>query len=191
MGIKKAWTLQEDNLLKGFVEKNKGKNWKFLQLDTGLQRTEECGWGRWHDYLRPGLKTGPFDANEEILICKQHATLGNHWTKIAKMVNIFNEFLMTSACHLKTPVILFILICSFQADQVIPLKNIGIHGKKGVSGIMFRCILLICSSSHKSTLQSIVLKVSDFYNLSLYVFYLVNKKRHYIFCTTELTIWTL
>jgi hypothetical protein len=48
--------------------------------------------------------------------------------------------------------------------------------KKGVSGIMFRCILLICSS-HKSTLQSIVLKVSDFYNLSLYVFYLVKKKK--------------
>lgn len=52
-------------------------------LWSGLHRCGKSCRLRWINYLRPDLKRGNFDEDEEDLIIKLHALLGNRWSLIA------------------------------------------------------------------------------------------------------------
>ncbi|MCD7446290.1 hypothetical protein HAX54_000100 [Datura stramonium] len=83
-GIKRgAWSEDEDNKLRAFVERYGHPNWRQLPKYAGLMRCGKSCRLRWMNYLRPGLKKGNYSLEEEQLIIKLHEELGNRWSVIA------------------------------------------------------------------------------------------------------------
>ncbi|TMW85830.1 hypothetical protein EJD97_022417 [Solanum chilense] len=83
-GIKRgAWSEDEDNKLRAFIQKFGHPNWRQLPKYAGLMRCGKSCRLRWMNYLRPGLKKGNYSHEEEELIIKLHNELGNRWSAIA------------------------------------------------------------------------------------------------------------
>ncbi|KAJ8773023.1 hypothetical protein K2173_028200 [Erythroxylum novogranatense] len=80
---KGAWTKQEDQKLIDYVREHGKGCWSSLPQAAGLLRCGKSCRLRWVNYLRPNLKRGNFDEDEEELIVKLHALLGNRWSLIA------------------------------------------------------------------------------------------------------------
>ncbi|KAJ4839369.1 hypothetical protein Tsubulata_013318 [Turnera subulata] len=78
---KGAWTKQEDQILIDFIQKNGEGCWRTLPQAAGLLRCGKSCRLRWINYLRPDLKRGKFEEDEEDLIIKLHALLGNRNTE--------------------------------------------------------------------------------------------------------------
>ncbi|CAN4104873.1 unnamed protein product [Withania somnifera] len=84
-GIKRgAWSEDEDNKLRTFVERFGHPNWRQLPKYAGLMRCGKSCRLRWMNYLRPGLKKGNYSREEEQLIIELHKKLGNRWSTIAE-----------------------------------------------------------------------------------------------------------
>uniref|UniRef100_M1DB48 MYB domain class transcription factor n=1 Tax=Solanum tuberosum TaxID=4113 RepID=M1DB48_SOLTU len=84
-GIKRgAWSEDEDNKLRAFVERFGHPNWRQLPKYAGLMRCGKSCRLRWMNYLRPDLKKGNYSLEEDQLIIKLHNKLGNRWSAIAE-----------------------------------------------------------------------------------------------------------
>nr|AZB53097.1 R2R3-MYB transcription factor [Fagopyrum tataricum] len=83
-GINKgAWSKQEDKKLIDYISSNGEGCWRSLPKAAGLRRCGKSCRLRWINYLRPDIKRGNFAQDEEDLIVKLHALLGNRWSLIA------------------------------------------------------------------------------------------------------------
>nr|XP_043617079.1 transcription factor MYB4-like [Erigeron canadensis] len=83
-GIKKgAWSEEEDNQLRSYVQRYGHWNWRELPKYAGLARCGKSCRLRWMNYLRPTVKRGNFSKEEEDLIDKYHKEMGNRWSAIA------------------------------------------------------------------------------------------------------------
>ncbi|KAG6404860.1 hypothetical protein SASPL_132437 [Salvia splendens] len=83
-GMKKgAWSQDEDEKLKTYIEKYGHWNWRLLPRYAGLKRCGKSCRLRWVNYLKPGLKRGNFSEEEQQLVVELHAELGNKWSAIA------------------------------------------------------------------------------------------------------------
>ncbi|OAY63497.1 Transcription factor GAMYB, partial [Ananas comosus] len=83
-GMKKGpWTAAEDAILVDYVRKHGEGNWNAVQRNSGLARCGKSCRLRWANHLRPNLKKGPFRPDEERLILRLHALLGNKWARIS------------------------------------------------------------------------------------------------------------
>ncbi|KAI9077475.1 hypothetical protein K1719_040546 [Acacia pycnantha] len=80
---KGAWSKQEDQKLTDYINKHGEGCWRTLPQAAGLLRCGKSCRLRWINYLRPDLKRGNFAEDEEDLIIKLHALLGNRWSLIA------------------------------------------------------------------------------------------------------------
>ncbi|XXG74224.1 hypothetical protein AAC387_Pa07g3001 [Persea americana] len=80
---KGAWSKQEDQKLIDYIRVHGEGGWRTLPLAAGLLRCGKSCRLRWINYLRPDLKRGNFAEDEEDLIIKLHALLGNRWSLIA------------------------------------------------------------------------------------------------------------
>ncbi|XP_031499918.1 myb-related protein 308-like [Nymphaea colorata] len=80
---KGAWTKQEDQKLIDYIREHGEGCWRSLPQAAGLLRCGKSCRLRWINYLRPDLKRGNFAEDEEDLIIKLHALLGNRWSLIA------------------------------------------------------------------------------------------------------------
>ncbi|GKV05137.1 hypothetical protein SLEP1_g17179 [Rubroshorea leprosula] len=80
---KGAWSKQEDQKLIDYIQKHGEGCWRSLPQAAGLLRCGKSCRLRWVNYLRPDLKRGNFGEDEEELIIKLHALLGNRWSLIA------------------------------------------------------------------------------------------------------------
>ncbi|KAK7379903.1 hypothetical protein VNO78_34179 [Psophocarpus tetragonolobus] len=80
---KGAWSKQEDQKLIDYINKHGEVCWRTIPQAAGLLRCGKSCRLRWINYLRPDLKRGNFDEDEEDLIIKLHALLGNRWSLIA------------------------------------------------------------------------------------------------------------
>nr|URY18846.1 MYB protein [Zanthoxylum bungeanum] len=80
---KGAWSKQEDQKLIDYIRKHGEGCWPTLPQAAGLLRCGKSCRLRWINYLRPDLKRGNFGEDEEDLIIKLHALLGNRWSLIA------------------------------------------------------------------------------------------------------------
>ncbi|XP_028794252.1 transcription repressor MYB4-like [Neltuma alba] len=78
-----AWSKQEDQKLIDHINKHGEGSWRILPQAAGLLRCGKSCRLRWINYLRPDLKRGKFAEDEEDLIIKLHALLGNRWSLIA------------------------------------------------------------------------------------------------------------
>ncbi|KAI4387638.1 hypothetical protein MLD38_000057 [Melastoma candidum] len=80
---KGAWSKQEDQKLIDYIRSHGEGSWRSLPKAAGLQRCGKSCRLRWINYLRPDIKRGNFAQDEEDLIIKLHALLGNRWSLIA------------------------------------------------------------------------------------------------------------
>ncbi|KAK4779856.1 hypothetical protein SAY87_015962 [Trapa incisa] len=80
---KGAWSKQEDQMLIDYIRKHGEGCWRTLPQAAGLLRCGKSCRLRWINYLRPDVKRGNFAEDEEDLIIKLHALLGNRWSLIA------------------------------------------------------------------------------------------------------------
>ncbi|KAK7279960.1 hypothetical protein RJT34_25022 [Clitoria ternatea] len=86
-GVKRgAWTTEEDEALVDYINKHGHGSWRTLPKHAGLQRCGKSCRLRWINYLRPGIKRGPFTYEEENAIVQLHAILGNRWAAIASQL---------------------------------------------------------------------------------------------------------
>ncbi|XP_030496270.2 transcription factor MYB8 [Cannabis sativa] len=80
---KGAWSIEEDQKLIDYINQHGEGCWRTLPKAAGLLRCGKSCRLRWINYLRPDLKRGNFAEDEEDLIIKLHALLGNRWSLIA------------------------------------------------------------------------------------------------------------
>ncbi|GLJ14068.1 hypothetical protein SUGI_0225110 [Cryptomeria japonica] len=86
-GLKKGpWTPEEDKVLVEYIQKNGHGCWRSLPRQAGLLRCGKSCRLRWTNYLRPDIKRGRFQPEEERTILQLHAILGNRWSTIASQL---------------------------------------------------------------------------------------------------------
>ncbi|KAK9949727.1 hypothetical protein M0R45_005244 [Rubus argutus] len=84
LGVRKgAWSKEEDDLLKQFIEKHGEGKWHQVPLKADLNRCRKSCRLRWLNYLKPNIKRGDFTEDEVDLIIRLHKLLGNRWSLIA------------------------------------------------------------------------------------------------------------
>ncbi|EEF47291.1 r2r3-myb transcription factor, putative [Ricinus communis] len=71
------WTAEEDDKLIKYIQANGEGSWRSLPKNAGLLRCGKSCRLRWINYLRKDLKRGNISAEEEEIIFKLHASLGN------------------------------------------------------------------------------------------------------------------
>ncbi|CAK8573531.1 unnamed protein product [Lathyrus sativus] len=81
-----AWTPEEDQALADYINKHGHGSWRTLPKHAGLLRCGKSCRLRWINYLRPGIKRGPFTNEEETTIIQLHTMLGNRWAAIASQL---------------------------------------------------------------------------------------------------------
>ncbi|KAG6475484.1 hypothetical protein ZIOFF_064704 [Zingiber officinale] len=78
------WSPEEDKQLKEFIERHgTGGNWIALPQKAGLRRCGKSCRLRWLNYLRPNIKLGDFNEDEDRIICGLVAAIGSRWSIIA------------------------------------------------------------------------------------------------------------
>ncbi|KAJ8568824.1 hypothetical protein K7X08_032455 [Anisodus acutangulus] len=80
---KGTWTPEEDRKLGAYITKYGCWNWSQLPKYAGLARCGKSCRLRWMNYLRPNVKRGNYSKEEDEIILKLHAQLGNKWSAIA------------------------------------------------------------------------------------------------------------
>ncbi|KAL2934823.1 Transcription factor MYB12 [Bienertia sinuspersici] len=84
IGLKRGrWTEEEDQKLIKYIQENGEGCWRSLPKNAGLLRCGKSCRLRWINYLRSDLKRGNITPEEEEIIIKLHATMGNRWSMIA------------------------------------------------------------------------------------------------------------
>ncbi|KAI4384904.1 hypothetical protein MLD38_002989 [Melastoma candidum] len=83
---KGLWSPEEDEKLLRHITVYGHGCWSSVPKQAGLQRCGKSCRLRWLNYLRPDLKRGAFSQEEEDLIVKLHAVLGNRWSQIASQL---------------------------------------------------------------------------------------------------------
>ncbi|XP_076933846.1 transcription factor LAF1-like [Bidens hawaiensis] len=78
------WSPDEDQKLAYYVMTYGHGCWSTVALNAGLQRNGKSCILRWINYLRPGLKRGPFSSQEDETILTLHGLLGIKWSQIAQ-----------------------------------------------------------------------------------------------------------
>ncbi|KAK2969038.1 hypothetical protein RJ640_007903 [Escallonia rubra] len=87
MRMKKGtWTPEEDQKLLAYIKEHGCGSWRSLPSKAGLERCGKSCRLRWTNYLRPDIKRGKFDPQEEKSIIRLHALLGNRWSVIAALL---------------------------------------------------------------------------------------------------------
>ncbi|XP_072979035.1 myb-related protein Hv33-like [Typha angustifolia] len=80
---KGLWSPEEDQRLKDYILRHGISCWSAVPAKAGLLRNGKSCRLRWINYLRPGLKHGIFSQEEEEIVIKLQAKLGNRWSQIA------------------------------------------------------------------------------------------------------------
>ncbi|KAM3695987.1 hypothetical protein ACB094_06G004300 [Castanea mollissima] len=84
-GLKKgAWSVEEDNKLRSYIQRFGHWNWRELPKFAGLSRCGKSCRLRWLNYLQPDVKRGNYTEEEDLMIIKLHEELGNKWSMIAE-----------------------------------------------------------------------------------------------------------
>mmetsp|Transcript_8536 Transcript_8536/g.21963 ORF Transcript_8536/g.21963 Transcript_8536/m.21963 type:complete len:576 (+) Transcript_8536:236-1963(+) len=83
--VKGPWTKEEDDKVVELVKKYGPKRWSLIAGHLKGRIGKQCR-ERWHNHLHPGIKKDPWTQEEDRLILDAHATLGNKWAEIAKLL---------------------------------------------------------------------------------------------------------
>ena len=89
---RKAWTIEEDNLVSKLVEKYGSQNWSAIseemnhELDSrgsSVTRTGKQIRTRWLNHLDPTINKDPWTEREEDLLATGVTNLGHKWAQVS------------------------------------------------------------------------------------------------------------
>ncbi|XP_062092467.1 transcription factor MYB77-like [Humulus lupulus] len=83
--IKGSWSPQEDETLKKLVEQHGPRNWSVISNGITGRSGKSCRL-RWCNQLSPTVQHRPFTPDEDSMIIRAHATHGNKWATIARLL---------------------------------------------------------------------------------------------------------
>lgn len=86
MTSRKVWSPEEDALLCSLVEELGTKAWSAIAARQGGGRNSKQVRSRWLHNLQGGLKTGPWSAEEDMILIDAHSRFGNSWAEIARLL---------------------------------------------------------------------------------------------------------
>lgn len=100
-----GWTENEDNILRKIVAIRGPKAWTRISNELNslvhngveVRKRTNCR-ERWINHLNPGLKKGPWSAEEDRIIEEQYRVLGKKWSKIAKKMKGRTENSVKNRC---------------------------------------------------------------------------------------------
>ncbi|KAL2936037.1 Transcription factor MYB98 [Bienertia sinuspersici] len=81
--VKGQWTIEEDRLLMQLVERHGIRKWSQIAQLLNGRIGKQCR-ERWHNHLRPDIKKDIWSEEEDRILIKAHAEIGNKWAEIAK-----------------------------------------------------------------------------------------------------------
>ncbi|KAL9671284.1 hypothetical protein QQ045_008852 [Rhodiola kirilowii] len=84
--IKGPWSPEEDDRLQALVEKHGARNWSVISREIHGRSGKSCRL-RWCNQLSPEVAKRPFTAEEDEVILRAHARIGNRWASIARLLN--------------------------------------------------------------------------------------------------------
>ncbi|KAE8776319.1 Transcription factor MYB44 [Hordeum vulgare] len=83
--IRGPWSPEEDGALRQLVEHHGARNWTAIGHGVPGRSGKSCRL-RWCNQLSPGVERRPFTADEDAVIARAHARLGNRWAAIARLL---------------------------------------------------------------------------------------------------------
>ncbi|KAI9109177.1 hypothetical protein K1719_019800 [Acacia pycnantha] len=83
--IKGQWTDEEDRKLVKLVNEYGVRKWAQIAENLEGRAGKQCR-ERWHNHLRPDIKKDSWSEEEERILVKAHAKVGNRWAEIAKRI---------------------------------------------------------------------------------------------------------
>lgn len=84
--IKGPWSPEEDKRLRELVQQHGARNWSLISKSIPGRSGKSCRL-RWCNQLSPEVEHRPFSAEEDEIILKAHAEIGNKWATIARQLN--------------------------------------------------------------------------------------------------------
>ncbi|XP_052191452.1 LOW QUALITY PROTEIN: transcription factor MYB44-like [Diospyros lotus] len=84
--VKGPWSPEEDQLLQNLVQKYGPRNWSLISKSIPGRSGKSCRL-RWCNQLSPQVEHRPFTAEEDETILRAHATVGNKWASIARLLS--------------------------------------------------------------------------------------------------------
>ncbi|XP_019186488.1 PREDICTED: transcription factor MYB44-like [Ipomoea nil] len=84
--VKGPWSKEENDLLKKLVEQHGARNWLLISDSIPGRSAMSCR-TRWCNQLSPEVEHRLFTPEEDEVIVKAHAEVGNKWATIARMLN--------------------------------------------------------------------------------------------------------
>jgi hypothetical protein len=80
---KRPFTFEEDKILLAFVAATGPRNWGQLASQLHNRTPKQCR-ERWNNQLNPHINKDPWTLDEDRLIAKKQAELGNQWAQISR-----------------------------------------------------------------------------------------------------------
>ena len=84
--MKGPWKQEEDDKVRDLVAIHGPKKWSLIASQLPGRIGKQCR-ERWHNHLNPDIRKEPWTAEEEETLLRAHATYGNRWAEIAKLLN--------------------------------------------------------------------------------------------------------
>ena len=82
---KRAWTPDEDKMLKKLVSEHGAHKWSFISNLMVNRVGKQCR-ERWHNHLNPNIRKDNWEESEEWILFLSHRLIGNKWAEISKNI---------------------------------------------------------------------------------------------------------